>query len=799
MKFPKLQKIGRYTVCILLVAAVLLVYEARLFQWQIIEGEAFVQESLSNRTDVIELGAARGQIFDKDGNVLAGNRTTYNIVYNALEMDYSQRNATIMKVIDILEERGEKWRDRLPIYIDEEGNYQFKEEQESEIENLKSQDMLGLAEYATADDCMKALAEKYSCVGYSNEDARNVASVRYSMTRDGFSRTNPYVIAEDVSDETVGIISQRSGELKGIEPRVAVARYYGEDGSVAPHIVGTVGAISAEQYQAAVENGQAYDSEENVSGYKWTDSIGRGGIEQAFEAELRGKRGQENIYTDDTGQVTSTAVTVSPQEGNSVYLTLDSELQRVANLSLAKNIRGNVEARDCVAGAAVVIDVKTFGVLASASYPNYDLNLFTTDNDYYNLLVEDEDSPLFNRALNGVFTPGSIFKPMVALAALQEGVITDGTTVYCGEDRFTLADLFLDCTTGYGDFNVYNALSGSCNTYFATVGMYLTIRKMDAYAEYFGLGEHTGIELAESTGIMSNPQEYEENHPGEIWLDGATAQTAIGQADNMFTPIQLATYCATIANGGVRLQTHFLDKVTDYTGEQVLESFEPVELYDAGISPGVQSIVREGMLMATRSGTASDVFSGYPVAVAGKTGTAETTGNPNLPGATQANISFICYAPADDPQIAVAVMLEHGHKGAYAKRVAKDILDAYFGFYSWDEEGNRYDSYGNMVDDKGEVVKTAEEIAQEKGTAPDLDEPQDTDDGDDADETGAAGGSTPEPTATPEPLRGDIPSVPFDIDGPAPSETPDVPKEPDGPTPTPNSGAGSHSPYYSRR
>ncbi len=764
MKLPKL-KIGRYAVCILLVVAVCLLYEARLFQWQILEGEAFEEQSLSNRTDAMELTPERGQIFDRDGEVLAGNRTSYNIVYNALNMDYDRRNATIIEVLDILDQRGEKWRDRLPIVLDEDGSYRFLEDKEDEIAALKGQDMLGLGEYATAEDCMAALFERYDCGGYSNEDARNVASVRYSMTMDGFSRTNPYVIAQGVSPETVGVISQRSGSLQGIETRVAVTRYYGEEGDLAPHIVGNVGAISDEQYRKAVENGTDYDSETNLSGYKWTDTLGQSGIEQAFESTLRGQRGVETIFTDDTGEVQSTAVTTPPQEGNSIFLTLDADLQRVANLSLAKNIKNNVEARNCTAGAAVVLDPKTFGVLACATYPTFDMNLYTTDDAYYNQLIADKTSPLFNRALDGVFVPGSIFKPMVALAALQEGVTTAGRTVYCN-GTYEYADLKLGCLSSYGDFNVYNALAESCNVYFCTIGMDLTIRRMDAYAEYFGLGEPTGIELSEALGIMSNPLEYKQNNLTD-WTDGVTAQAAIGQADNMFTPIQLATYCATIANRGKRLQTHFLDRITDYDGAETLETFQPKQLYDAGLSSDVVDIVWEGMRMAASSGTASDVFGEYPISVCAKTGTAETSADSSLPGATQDNISVIAFAPADDPQIAVAVMLEYGNKGSYAKNVAKDILDQFFGFYTWDAEGNRYDADGNLVDDAGEIVKTAQELAEEKAGQSDG---QPTVSPSPTPENGEDDGSD----APDEPGRDDIPQTPYDVDGkPGPAASPE--------------------------
>lgn len=802
MKMPKLGKIGRSAACILLVLAVFVVYELRLVQWQLVEGDKYEQLSLSSRTDTIEIEAARGEILDRDGNVLAGNRSSYNIVYDALDMDYDRRNATIIQVIDLLEERGETWRDRLPIVLAEDGTYQYKEDSESAIQTL--QEALSLAEYATAEECMAELAQQYDCQGYSKEDMRNVASVRYSMTQDGFSRTSPYVIAEDVSAETVGVISERSEEWPGIETRVAVTRYYGEDGALAPHVVGYTGVITDTQYQQAVEDGTTYDAENNISGYKWSDTMGRSGIEAAFEEELRGQRGEETIYTDSSGGVESTAVTTAPEEGHTVQTTLDSDLQRVANLSLEKNIQGNTDARNCTSGAAVVLDVDTFGVLACSSYPTYDVNQLVEsiagDGKYYNQLINDEDEPMVNLALNGVFTPGSVFKPVVALAALQEGQLSAATSVYC-PGYYELADLRLGCTCGGGNtWNVYGALAHSCNTFFSTVGYDLGISTLDPYAEYFGLGTTTGVELGEATGIMSNPQEYRENH-GVEWTDGVTSQTAIGQADNMFTPIQLAAMCATIANGGVRLQTHFLDKITDYTGETVLEEYEPVELYDAGLSGDVLGVVQAGMQMVATEGTASNVFANYPVSIAAKTGTAETSSVPDTdPDYTEPNLSFICYAPADDPEIAVAVMIEQGNTGNYAKNVAKDILDQYFGFYTWDEDGNKYDQEGNQVDDDGVIIKTAEELAEEQAA-------QEQQSGDASSDSEDGDAASQEPSASPTPGRGnDIPDTPFT--GESASPAPDASGESSGQSSQEESSASSSeesapgvpsgAPYYRR-
>lgn len=801
MKLPKFGKKGRYVFCILLLAAIFLGYEFRLFQWQVLEGDQFEEQALSDRTDAIELEAARGQILDRKGKVLAGNRISYNIVFNRLNEVYEERNITIIKVIDLMEEYGEKWRDRLPIELDEDGAYQFAEGQEDEIAALR--ELLNLADYATADECIAELAREFDCVGFSSEDTRNVASVRYSMVQDGYSRTSPYVFAEDVSAETVGIISQRAEEWKGVEVRESVARYYGNDGTLAPHVTGHVGSRSQAEYEQSKEDGTAYDYETNLSGYKWADVTGRGGFEEAFETELRGSRGLETIYVDESGAVKSTAVTVQPEEGNTVYTTLDSDLQRVANLSLKKNIEGNTLARDCHSGAVVVLDAKDFGVLVDSSYPNYDMNLYVSDDKYVSRMSSDENEPLLNRVLDGAYTPGSVFKPMVALAALQEGVVSAGTTYNC-EGTFVYGDdpgtaLKLKCLSDWGPKNVYSALAESCNVYFCNVGLDLTIKKIDAYAQYFGLGEETGVELGEATGLLANPQDYRERH-GEDWLDGMTAQAAIGQADNMFTPIQLAAYCATMANGGKRLETHFLHKVTDYSGAETLSEYQPVELYDAGLSSDVLGIVREGMIGTAAYGTASDVFGDYPVTIACKTGTAETSDNPDE-GGTQANISFICYAPADDPEIVVAVMMEHGNKGPYAQNVAKDILDQYFGFYTWDEEGNRYNQNGDLVDDKGEVLKTKEELDQEKAREEEAKKEEFLNS---ALEDGTSSGSNPssEPSSTvnsdaPEDIRkGDIPTVPFTGEASSAPESSAPPES----SPSANSsgnGRKPNSPYYS--
>ena len=790
----KIGRYGRYAACILLVAAFFLVYELRLFQWQVLEGEHFAELARSDRTDVIELDPARGQILDRNGKVLAGNRTTYDVVYDALKMDYSRRNATILEVIDLLEEQGEKWLDMLPIEVnprleDEEDDsaptYRYLDDKEAEIRDLK--ELLNLADYATADQCIAELADMFGFQGFSTEDTRTVASVRYGMVQTGYSRTSPYVFAQDVSPETVGIISQRADKWPGVEGRVSVARTYGEESDLAPHIVGKVRNITAEQLDAAIEAGTAYDYENytNISGYKYVDVMGEWGLESAFESTLRGQRGEETIYTDDEGDVLRMDVTTSPVEGKTVVTTLDGDLQRAANLSLERNILANTDAKNCRVGAAVVIDVHDFGILACANYPGYDLETYEEE---YQRLSEDSRAPLFNKALQGSYVPGSIFKPLVALASLQEGVISAGTTYFCNK-LFEYGEgdgaMQLRCICPGGNRDVYSGIANSCNVYFCNVGLDLGIKRMDAYAEYFGLGELTGVELTESSGLMTGRTEYRENH-GVDMPEGVTAQAAIGQADNMFTPLQMATYCATLANNGRRLETHFLKEITDYSGDEVVEKYQPVTLFDAELSADVVNIVKQGMIGSASYGTASDVFGDYPVTIACKTGTAETADTDTK----EPNLTFICMAPAYDPQIAVAVMLEEGNKGSWAKYVAKDILDQYFGYYTWDADGNRYDQAGNMVDDKGEILRSKEELDEEKAQREALEQQQYEE---------QLGGETASPSPTEEPTpapeepaesSGDeIPTTPYTGESPSPAPDASLPPE-DGPTKPPD------SPYY---
>lgn len=663
-------KKGRYIFCAVLVILVFLVYIGRLAQWQLIEGETYADQAVVS-SSFIKLTGTRGEILDRNGEVLAGNRPMYNIVYSRLSGEDATRNAVILDVVHLLESIDVEWIDKLPIEISQDGGYCFSENRKHEIETLCGEDYLDLSADASADACMDKLIERYQIEDVTDrEDVRRIASVRYNMERSYFSRTNPCVIASDVSIETVSIVSERANSMPGIETQVEQVRDYG-DGMTAPHVVGILGAISEDQYAAAVEAGHAYSSS-NVSGYAYTDSIGQSGIESVFESELRGRNGKETIETDSTGKVISTAVTEPPQAGNSVWLTLDKDLQHAANQALAEQIEAK-PTEDCTAGAAVALDIHSGAILACASYPTFDLNRYTSDDEYLAALYKDENQPLFNRALNGLFTPGSVFKPLVAVAALEEGVITDRSTpVSCdGAYHFYAPDYEPECLGIHGELDVYGALRSSCNAFFYDVGRMLTIKKMHTYAELFSLGEKTGCELPETIGIMSSPDTYSQRHMGEPWFDGLTIQAAIGQCDDMFTPIELAEYCSILANGGTRYKTHFLEKVTDYDRMITHKETEPEIVLETEISQKSFRAVQEGMRLVCTEGTGASVFADFGIAVAGKTGTAETYEHSD-------NLTFIGYAPYENPEIALAVVVEYGGGGNAAKEVAKSIFEAYF-------------------------------------------------------------------------------------------------------------------------
>ena len=685
----KKKGIGRYIAAALLILAVAAAFGLRLADWQIVNGSTFLEEAEKTSLYKVPMDTARGEILDAKGNGLAVNRTGYAIVLDKTYLTPETENATILRLIALLGSRGEKWVDELPITLDSSGKYQFIAGRDRDIKALKAKDFLNVEPYATAEQCMQHLAERYGVEGYSPKDTRNIVSVRYNMTKSGFSVSSPYTFAEDVSKDTVAIMSENSSSLPGAQTKITTVRQY-PDGSLMPQIIGTIGSISQEEYD-----------ELKSKGYAFNDTLGKSGVEQAFEDKLRGQAGQKVVEMTDKGSVASETVTKAPVPGDTIYLTIDSNLQKVLNASLAQNVKGaqaygrelcaenykgtsKFHGEDCVAGAAVVLRLKDFAVLAASTYPSYDLNEYLSDTNYYSTLMQDKTKPLINRAFNGVFTPGSVVKPYVALAALQEGAITTSTRILANTKYMRFADVqFTPGSIGnYGMITVSKAIEKSSNSFFYEVGYRLGITNMNLYAPHFGLGVKTGIELSESAGTLAGPSERAAS--GGSWWDGNTVEAAVGQDDNRFTPLQLATYVATIANNGTRLQPHLVDKITDYTRKKTVSASKPTPVDNIGVSQSYVDYIKNAMRSVAKSGTASSVFANYGIAIGAKTGTAE------LGGAGSDNVTFVGFAPFDDPQIAVAVVLEHGATSKYSLTVAKDIFDAYF--------------YGKTVDANGSLV-----------------------------------------------------------------------------------------------
>ena len=405
-------KTWRHYVTIGIIAACFLAFAGILFNTQIIKGEEYAKSgSTSVSTSVAK--ATRGEILDRNGVVLVGNRPGNTVIFNAVHFpslsEQKERNKIILSLINLFEKNGAEWIDKLPIIIDNKGNYAFAPDSEHDIKVMLAEDKLNLNRYATPDDCMKKLIKDYDLSGYSKADARKIASVCYQFKLNGFNAATPYKFAEDVDDIIVAYIKERSSFYKGIDVEIEAYREY-YDGSLAPHILGMVGAITAEEYDELAKKG-----------YGMNDLVGKSGIELLMEDTLRGKDGVRTVTTSLEG-VTTTEYTKPVQNGNAIVLTIDAGAQKVAQDAL-KKLCDNIPSMVPHGGSVVVLNCNTGEVLASATYPTYNLNTY---NDDYEKLLENEASPMWNRAFQSVYAPGSTSKPSVALAGLEEGVISGG-------------------------------------------------------------------------------------------------------------------------------------------------------------------------------------------------------------------------------------------------------------------------------------------------------------------------------------------------------------------------------------
>ena len=630
----------------------------RLVEWQVFQSEYYDEVATASASYTVETDGIRGEIFDKNGVPLAVNETGYKIVINKLFMPDKRLNDAIVRVVEVVESTDGKWKDDFPVIMDKDGNYAFDSGKSESVAQLKSKDRLNMNPYSTADECMAILAEKYDCRDYTKKQARDIASVRYNMENSGYSYTNPYVFADGISENQMLSLSEKLNDIKGISVESYSVRTY-KNATTAPHIVGVTGLISASEYDELKDKG-----------YGYTDIIGKNGVEQAFEENLRGKGGTQTFEMDSKGNVSLLKKTPSVQ-GNSIYLTVDTRLQKVAQQALADAVKyandyslwmGNeYMGGDCKGAALVMLNVKDFSVLCAASYPTYDLNEYYSD---YTKLANDTALPMFDRAFQGALAPGSTFKPVVASAALQEKKITTDTYIDC-EGVYTQNGLKLWCMGYHGWVSMYHAIEDSCNVFFAETGRLLGIENLRKYAQRCGLGVKTGVEIGESSGTLAGP-EYSAKM-GTEWNEASVSPAAIGQSDNQFTPLQLATYAATIANNGVRLKTHVVDRIVTYDGKKTVYQSQPEKVDEMGVSMENLKEVQKAMNMAAN---AYGIINTFDIQVAAKTGTAENNGSDHS--------NFICYAPFDEPEIAIAVMIEHGTASYTAMSTAYTMLNEYF-------------------------------------------------------------------------------------------------------------------------
>lgn len=644
--------------CLILILS--LSFLAYLFNIQIIDVTKESETVVS--TVEVSVDAVRGNILDRNGYPLVTNRQVNKIVFTYLSFptDYSERNVIINALIKLFDKNGVQWHDNLPIKLSSKGKLSFSEDKENEISYLKSEAFLDLNYYADVEDCFNALVTRYHLEEYTLKEQRAIASVYYSMVKNGFNTGRDYEFATDVSSALISVIMEKSDLFTGVNVKISSEREY-TDGTVAPHILGMVGPITTSEYETKKEQG-----------YTINDIIGKSGVESAMESYLRGVNGVKTITTDSAGN-TAEEYTTLPTDGNTVILTVDYELQKVAQTALADciaSLQETLKRPFSLTGAVVVMGVETGEVLAMASYPSYDNSTYSENADELN---NDIDKPLWNRALRSTYTPGSAIKPAVAMAGLEEGVITSSTVIKCKHIYTHYEDYQPKCTGYHLGQNVINALYNSCNIFFYETARLLGIDKLNSYFAMFGLGEKTGVELYESTGTVDSPTLR--TSLGELWTPGLTVQAGIGHGNNQFTPMQLCSYAATIANRGIRYKAHIIKSVkTADLSETVLETEKEI-LSQADFAQSNWDLVYRGMYLV---GSNNIYLSKAPVSVAAKTGT--TTVSKSVGGRTieTNNGILISFAPYDDPEIAVAVVVEGASSGSSTAPVVRDIMNYYF-------------------------------------------------------------------------------------------------------------------------
>ena len=641
----------------------------------------------------VTVNAARGQIYDRNGVPLVTNKYVYNLVLDdqTLPANDYDRNKELLMLLFVFHnsDEADKRAEQMYPFIGTYPDYSYHPDvtkdttmryrlvrrmAANELEDdVKTHTVAALEEhyaqnpddFPTEETVIKYFMHKYGLDEQTKDqnlytDAQIDALLRlyYDMECNNFGGLNPYTFASDVSLSLMTLIKEQA--IPGVTFAYTIERNYEYPG-YASHILGNIGQIYAEDWEYY----------KNL-GYNMNDLVGISGCEYAFESYLRGTSGTKVLEFDAKGNLVNEYFESMPVAGKDVYLTIDINLQIAAEDGLAENIqyiRDRGLSKDCQSGSLVAMQPNTGEVLAIASYPTFDLTTYNLD---YSDLYADPAQPLLNRALQGLYAPGSTFKLGMVVAGMQEGVVDASTELFCNKKYTYYSGYQPECTGRHGYINAANAICVSCNCYFYDLGRQLGITRMNQYCDFYGLGQKTGIELYEEIGILAG-EGYREQNGLATWQPGDTIAAAIGQSDNTFTPIQIASYVCTVLNGGTRYSTHLLGSVNTYFTNETVNLVEPKIISELDIRKDTLDTVMHGMkLMVENSQTVSHFMRNVPVTVGGKTGTAQIGGNQTD------NALFVCAAPYNNPEIVISVVLEKGAGGTYSSLSAARVLEAYY-------------------------------------------------------------------------------------------------------------------------
>lgn len=685
----------------IVVIVISVIFIATLFNLQIVNGENYREQSEKRMLRTKNITAPRGEIYDRNGVILATNKLSYDVELYKVRVSTKEQNDGILRLVEILNENSDKVYSTFPVNDDLNGfNFENTEEEQKWKKEMKLDSTL------TFDQVIDKYIEKYELQDYSDNRLNQIkmVEIKYEANLNGYSLFNSATIAKDISQKSVAKIGEEKYKIYGISIVSVPKRYY-PNGNLLSHTIGYVSKISSTEYEKKKEQG-----------YNVNSVIGKAGIEQSFEKYLRGNDGVIKEETDTLGNVSSQTETTEAKSGDNVTLTIDYRLQKVAEESLLNTINGlqngtlvGKKFSDANAGAVVVLDVDSGEVLASASYPTYDINSLIGGISLkdWNALQNNSLHPMLNRVVSGTYSPGSTFKMLVGMAGLMNGKITVDEKYYdpgiYPYGYHPKCWLYTDRHMTHGWINIEGAIKGSCNCYFYEVGRRIGISEIVKYAKLFGLGQKTGIELSgEVAGTIAGADDKSEDGLKSPWYLGDTLSAAIGQSGSSYTPIQLANYIATIANGGklnkvsliksvdneVAGTSESLADINKYTSEYTGVNFEEKDL---NINSEYIDAIKKGMLSVTSEtgGTSYIVFKNSDIQVAGKTGTAQVPNGNN-------NGIFVGFAPYDNPKIAVVAVIEHGGEGTYTANVVKPIMEEYFNIDKESKQNEKAQNVSNQ-------------------------------------------------------------------------------------------------------